>query len=234
MSEIESSSGYDQLADETVTLAYGLDAELNAAAAVVSTREKVIYDERLLEAALQRDLAGLAVQKGLSETDFLDCYRAIIDHYSEPKRAENLDGMLELRQHLSVGEVFLSTRSGEVAVERIAAGTDGQPLAIPALIRRSVYSGTYLGRDDRSDHDLVWMVPVESDNQARRAIDPTNRRGRPAVTYYLDHLVDQMSDTTRADGYKLVGQPYKAASYHKLAEAKAVIDRARQRFPRRT
>ena len=234
MSEIDCSSGYDRLAPETVTLAYSLDAELTAAQAAVSTKEKVIYDERLLEAALERDLAGLSFKKGLSETDFLDCYRAIIDHYSEPKRAEHLDAMLELRQHLSVGDVVLSTRAGEVAVERIAAGADDQPLAQPALIRRSVYSGSYLGRDDKFDYDLAWMLPVEFDDQLR-AINLTNRLGIPAVSYYLDHLASaaQMSDTTRADGYDLIGQSLKAKGFRKLAEAKAAFDRARQRLPSR-
>ena len=115
-------------------------------------------------------------------------------------------------------------------MERIASANYGQPLAVPALVRRQINSGTYLGRNDSSDYDLAWMVQVESDDQPR-VVGLTNRLGRPAVAYYLDHLAGQMSATTRADGYKLVGQSLKAASYRTLAEAQAAFDQARSHFP---
>jgi len=232
MSEMGRKSSYGELAPELVTLAYDRNAEFYAAQAAALTRESVIYDERLVEAASQRDMAHLAFKKGLSETDFFDCYQAIIDHYSDPKRAAHLEAMIELRQRLSAGEVFVSTRSSDLAVEQIAASGDGQPLAQPLLLARPVNSGTYLGKGDTFAHDLVWVVAVESDDQPR-IVDTTNRLGRPAVTYFLDHNAgaSQMSDTARAAGYDLVGQPLKALSYRKLAAAKDAIGRARRRLP---
>ena len=232
MSEMGRKSSYGELAPELVTLAYDRNAEFDAVQAAALTRESVIYDERLVEAASQRDMAYLAYKKGLPETDFFDCYRALIDHYSDPKRAAHLEAMLQLRQHLIAGEVFLSTRSSDLAVEQIAAGGDGQPLAQPLLLARSVNSGTYMGRQDTVSYDLVWSVAVEGNDQSR-IIDTTNRLGRPAVTYFLDHHAgtSQMSDTARAAGYDLVGQPLKALSYRKLAAAKDAIVRARRRLP---
>ncbi|MBC7943264.1 hypothetical protein H7X68_02080 [Candidatus Saccharibacteria bacterium] len=231
MSGIESNSGSTaHLSIKTLELAYALDASFDNKLAAISAQEQAVKAERMYEAALQSDLAGLAAKKELTETDFLDCYRAIIEHYSQPGRAEHLEAMLGLRQQLVEGEVFLSSRSGEVAVERIASAGDGQPLAVPALVRRLINSGTYLGRNDSSDYDLVWTVSVESDDQPR-VVGLSNRLGRPAVAFYLDNLAGKMPAATRADGFKLVGQLSKAAGYSALAKAQSAFVQTRNHFP---